>query len=65
MAETLDYVGVLTIEFFVMPGGVLIASGIIAEREDEVAIAFAAAGLIPVERKQETDWVALVYRKQG
>ena len=45
------------------PGGILIASGIIAEREPEVAEAFAAAGLAPLERKQEGDWVALVYRK--
>ncbi|MBK9710258.1 MAG: 50S ribosomal protein L11 methyltransferase [Kouleothrix sp.] len=45
------------------PAGVLIASGIIAEREAEVAEAFAAAGLDPVERRQEGDWVALVYRR--
>jgi ribosomal protein L11 methyltransferase len=45
------------------PGGMLISSGIIAEREDEVAAAFAAAGLAPVERRQEGDWVALVHRK--
>ena len=43
--------------------GVLIASGIIAEREREVAEAFAAAGLAPLERKQQDDWVALVYRR--
>jgi ribosomal protein L11 methyltransferase len=43
------------------PGGVLIASGIIAEREVEVVEAFAAAGLTPLERRQEGDWVALVY----
>lgn len=43
-------------------GGILIASGIIAERETEVAEAFAGAGLIPIERAQEGDWVALVYR---
>jgi ribosomal protein L11 methyltransferase len=47
------------------PDGVLIASGIIAEREDEVVNAFAAAGLAPVERRQEGDWVALVYCKEG
>ncbi len=45
------------------PDGILIASGIIAEREREVAEAFAAAGLAPLERKQEGDWVALVYRR--
>jgi ribosomal protein L11 methyltransferase len=44
-----------------LPGGTLIASGIIAEREAEVVEAFAAAGLTPIERRQEGDWVALVY----
>ena len=44
-------------------GGILIASGIIAEREPEVVEACAAAGLAPAERRQEGDWVALVYRK--
>ena len=44
-------------------GGILIASGIIADREREVVEAFAAAGLAPVERRQEGDWVALVYAK--
>lgn len=46
-----------------IPGGTLIASGIIAEREQEVADAFAAAGLAPRERRQEGDWVALVYTR--
>lgn len=45
------------------PGGVLISSGIIAEREAEVAAAFAQTGLQPLERHQEGDWVALVHRK--
>jgi ribosomal protein L11 methyltransferase len=44
------------------PGGMLISSGIIAEREDEVALAYAAAGLERIERRQEGDWVALVHR---
>ena len=46
-------------------GGTLIASGIIADREHEVVAAFAEAGLVPLERRQEGDWVALVYRKSG
>ncbi len=46
-----------------VPGGTLISSGIIAEREAEVAVAFAAAGLTQIERRQEGDWVALVYQK--
>lgn len=45
------------------PGGILIASGIIAEREHEVADACVAAGLALRERKQQGDWVALVYWK--
>jgi ribosomal protein L11 methyltransferase len=43
--------------------GTLIASGIIADREHEVVAAFAEARLVPLERRQEGDWVALVYRK--
>jgi ribosomal protein L11 methyltransferase len=45
------------------PAGLLIASGIIAEREDEVVAALAAVGLSALERQQEGDWVALVYQK--
>jgi ribosomal protein L11 methyltransferase len=45
------------------PAGLLIASGIIAEREAEVVAALAAAGLTALERQQEGDWVALVYRQ--
>ena len=45
------------------PDGLLISSGIIAEREDEVALAYAAAGLERVARRQESDWVALVHRR--
>jgi ribosomal protein L11 methyltransferase len=52
-----DMAGALT------AGGTLIASGIIADREHEVVAAFAEAGLMPLERRQEGDWVALVYRK--
>lgn len=47
----------------VRPGGTLVASGIIAEREPEVVAAFAAAGLSHLERRQEGDWVALVARR--
>lgn len=45
------------------PEALLISSGIIAEREDEVALAYAAAGLERIERRQEGDWVALVHRR--
>jgi len=43
-----------------LPGGMLITSGIIQEREAEVIQALAAAGLQIQERVQEGDWVALV-----
>jgi ribosomal protein L11 methyltransferase len=46
-------------------GGTLIASGIIADREHEVVAAFVEAGLAPLQRRQEGDWVALVYRRNA
>lgn len=42
------------------PDGILICSGIILEREDEVVQALTAAGLDVTERNQEGEWVALV-----
>jgi ribosomal protein L11 methyltransferase len=45
------------------PGGLLISSGIIADREDEVALAFTAAGLERLDRRSEGDWVALYHRR--
>ena len=47
------------------PGGELIASGILAERADEVKEALAAAGLSVVRQEREGDWVALLARKEG
>lgn len=41
------------------PGGVLLASGIFADREPEVAAALAARGLSVARRLAEGDWVAL------
>lgn len=46
------------------PEGALISSGIILSREDEVALAFAAAGLRLRQRQQHEDWVALVHTHQ-
>jgi ribosomal protein L11 methyltransferase len=43
----------------VRPGGRLLASGIFVDREEEVAAAFAGAGLRAVGRVNEGDWVAL------
>jgi ribosomal protein L11 methyltransferase len=45
------------------PGGLLVTSGIIADREADVVDAFAVAALQPVERLAEGDWVALVHRR--
>ena len=44
------------------PGGALIASGIIREREDEVRAALAAADLTVERREAKDEWVALVAR---
>lgn len=43
-----------------VPGGTLIASGIIAEREADVVAALGAAGLMVTRRRKDGDWVALV-----
>lgn len=45
------------------PGGYLVTSGIIADREADVVAAFTDAGLEQIERLQEGDWVALVHRR--
>jgi len=47
------------------PGGTVIASGIIDEREPNVRAAFEASGLSVVDRLLERDWVALVGCKAG
>lgn len=44
-------------------GGFYMASGIIAERRDEVARVFAAEGLTITEEYEENGWVALVAQK--
>lgn len=49
----------------VRPGGVLIASGIFADRENEVRRALATAGLVPAGRRAEGDWVALRLERQS
>ncbi|HET7726129.1 MAG TPA: 50S ribosomal protein L11 methyltransferase [Candidatus Limnocylindrales bacterium] len=41
------------------PGGVLLASGIFRDREDEVRAAFASAGLAVERRDADGDWIAL------
>jgi ribosomal protein L11 methyltransferase len=45
------------------PGGVLILSGILQEKETLVTTAFAALGLNGPSLSREAEWVCLVYRK--
>jgi ribosomal protein L11 methyltransferase len=45
------------------PGGLLIASGVLAEQAQEVAAALRAAGLRILEQPQQGDWVALVAQR--
>jgi len=47
----------------VRPGGLLVGSGIIAEKTDAVAEALEGAGIAILAREQEGDWVALVGRR--
>ena len=46
-------------------GGMLIASGIIIDREPETRTAFDAAGLRTIGRRDEGDWVALRVTRNG
>lgn len=48
----------------VRPDGRLVAAGIIDQQADEVAEALESAGLRVEERRQATDWVALIARRQ-
>lgn len=45
------------------PAGTLIASGIIADRADDVIAAFTAAGFSRIGRQQEGDWIALIAQR--
>jgi len=47
------------------PDGVMIAAGIIRERQEMVHEALAAAGLEIVDRRTQGDWVALIARKSS
>jgi ribosomal protein L11 methyltransferase len=46
------------------PGGALVASGIIEDRYEEVALALAAEGLKLTDLLREGDWVAIVAEKR-
>jgi ribosomal protein L11 methyltransferase len=45
------------------PGGVLIVSGIIEERENDVRLYLEAAGFACIETRRREDWVALILRR--
>ncbi len=47
------------------PGGLVIASGILDYKANDVVDAFRAVGITVLEKKQEEDWVALVGQKIG
>ena len=47
------------------PGGRLIASGILGEREDEALLSLAAAGLRPLEVRREGAWIAILAERPG
>jgi ribosomal protein L11 methyltransferase len=47
------------------PGGILVASGIFVDREDEVRAAFETAGLVVDGRLAEGEWVALEAHRPG
>ena len=47
------------------PGGTLVLSGILAEKEGLVRSGFAPYPLEHVETRHEGEWVAIIYRKRG
>lgn len=48
----------------VKPGGVLVLSGIIENREEETRAIYEQYPLDFIERRQEEDWVSIVYRRR-
>lgn len=48
-----------------MPGGILIASGVLEERGDEVREALTAAGFTEMEIQHSEDWLALCFQRQA
>lgn len=46
-----------------VPGGILVSSGIIDTKEADVTEAFTAAGLRQLERHSEGEWIALVHTR--
>lgn len=48
----------------VLPGGVLILSGILQEQAESVLLAAQVQGFHPIQQRQSGDWVALVVRRE-
>ena len=49
---------------FLKPEGILIISGIIDERKEEVTDAVTGAGFEIIESREESDWAAVMLRKK-
>ncbi len=49
----------------VKPGGILVLSGIIEDREASTLEAYERYPLDMLERRQEADWISIVYRKRA
>jgi len=47
------------------PGGLLVASGILAERQDEALVSLAAYGFKPLRIVQEGAWVAILAQRRS
>jgi ribosomal protein L11 methyltransferase len=45
------------------PGGLLVASGILAERQDEALVSLAAYGFRPLRVVQEGAWIAILAQR--
>lgn len=52
-------------QYYLKNGGVIITSGIIRERKDDVLEAYAAGGFVPEALMELGEWVAIVFRWQG
>ena len=50
------------LQALIEPGGILIASGIIDTREADVQKALETVGLVHMETRRQTEWVALVFQ---
>jgi ribosomal protein L11 methyltransferase len=47
----------------IMPGGLIVLSGILNEREDGVLTAYVKCGLSHLETKRQEEWSCIVFRR--